>query len=441
MNKFPTLSSILINDNSEYKRFMSRNVRQELITAVIESGQYEYEINYLLETILLNKLENNLFEGNLTDTELYSYILEASVADWFKTKADKAKELIKSGSEKAKDAGTKLIAKIGDSFNSVVKIISESVASFLAKAWEFIKAEATAAYSKYADDVKHHVARWKHNEKHDASQEIANMKNMAKFGANYIVKKFPTEVKAAANKVSNTEVSESLTKSIEQSIYAAIIECIKEDSTQFFKELNEFEIFVNRFDMLTETERTNLIEPILESGHDVHIHSDMPALPGLSMISRKVSQFPPFKWLHNIEHAIGNKFNNIFEKVSLWLSKVASGPGPFKFVYIGTVVGLVAGSKIKGGVKEVVHHIGEKAIGVVIAAAMPGIGWLLTVLKTIATGMWFVEVISFGLELGGSAAIKAIHKPEAKTTEHKPTHTTDNKPHINKSESPEHTPE
>lgn len=420
MNKFPTLSSILIQDNSEYRRFMSRNVKRELVTAAIESNYYEYEINYLLETILLNNLENSLFEGTLTDTELFTHILETSVSDWFKTKADKAKDAIKQGAESAKAAGTKLIAKIGDSFNSVVKIIVESISGFLAKAWEFIKAQTTAAYSRYADDVKKHVARWKHDQKHDAATEVANMKSMGQFGANYIVKKFPSDAKSAIGKTSNMETNESLDRILEQSMYVAMIECIKEDSIKFFKELNEFKEYINNFDILNEAGH----------GHDVHIESDVPALPGLSMISHKLSKLPPFKWLHDIEHIVGNKFNNVFEKVSLWLSKVANGPGPYVFVYIGSVVGLVAGSKIKHGIHDIVEYIGEKALGATIAAMMPGIGWLLTALKILATGMWFTEAISLGLELGGSAAVKVKKKvaPEAKPTEHKPAPSQEAKP-------------
>ena len=133
---------------------------------------------------------------------------------------------------------------------------------------------------------------------------------------------------------------------------------------------------------------------------------------------------------NKVEKNIGIATNNIFHKVSVWVNKYAGGPAAFVYKYLGACAGLVAGAKIKAALTDIVKTIGKASVGAAIAATMPGMSWILTMLKTIASGIWYVEVGQLAISALGDAGATATKKIKGSkdSDEEKPSDNSEEKP-------------
>lgn len=436
MKRFPTFNEATnINTRDvEFIKFMNRDAHKEILEAIVSSNYYSQDngyINFLLETVIENNFHHKVFEGTLTNEEMYPiilerYINEGKIKDWFDKKIETAKGWVEDKTEKAKEAGTKLIAKL-KSFGDIVKIIKDSVAGFLKACWDYFKKAVTAHMGSFKDDL---VKKWKHwndNDEGSVTSEIKNFDAMSGATVTWALNGFPKEAAGAANEVggedSETQDKEEKPKDeksddkkhesytyenvLEQSLYIAIAELIKEDST-IIDEAASFKNIVDNKDnpenaSIIESLYTNVYETLNESG-DAHGGFHHIEIPFIGKIVHKLAHLKPFVWLTEIEKNIGIATNNMFHKISVWINKFAAGPEPYKYHYLGQCAAFAIADKFKGSLKAMVHLIGEKSIGVAVAAMVPGLGWVLTMLKNIATGIWYIEVGQLALTAGASKA-------------------------------------
>jgi hypothetical protein len=455
MKRFPTFkeaTSIRTTD-TDFIQFMNRDAHKEILEAIISSNYYNKDngyINFLIETVLNNNLHHKVFEGTLSNDEMYPiilerYISEGKIKDWFDKKIETAKGWIEDGAEKAKEAGVKVIAKL-KSFGDVVKIIKDSVAGFLKAAWDLIKKSVTSNLSQFKDDL---VSKWKHWAESDEENVVGEVKNFGKMSTaavSWATKGFPNDTVKAASTVGNEdsetqdkeekpkeekpkEESYTYEEVLEKSLYIALSELIKEDSS-ILDEAIQFNELMNTNSpentSILEAASIKIFDSLDEADHAAHGFQHI-EIPFIGKVVHKLAHVKPFVYLTNIEHWVGEKVNNVFHKISIWINKFANGPAPYKYNYLGQCAAFTVGAKIKSGLKELAVMIGEKAIGVAIASMVPGISWVLTVLKTIASGIWYVEVGQLGITAAAGATQKAT-KAINKKPEEKPEEETKEKP-------------
>jgi len=430
MKRFPTFkeATSINTDDLEFINFMNRDAHKEILEAIVSSNYYSEDdgyINFLIETVLKNDLHHKVFEGTLTNDEMYPiilerYVTEGKIKDWMDKKIETVKTWVEKGAEKAKEAGTKIIAKL-KSFGDVVKIIKDSVAGFIKAAWDYFKKAVTGNLSKFKDDL---VSKWKHWTEKDEDGVVGEVKHFGQMGkatVSWATKGFPGETTKAANNVGNEDSetkdkeekpeaqkeSYNYTDVLEQSLFIAFAELIKEDSN-ILNEATEFSNMMNDDEArsILENKSINFLENLNEEeGHGATIE-----IPFIGKIVHKLAHMKPFVYLSKIEKWVGDKVNNIFHKISIWVNKFASGPSPFEYNYLGQCAGFTAGAKIKSAVKDLIHIIGKAAVGVAIASMVPGLSWILTMLKYIATGIWYVEVGQLGITAASETAAAAVKK-------------------------------
>jgi hypothetical protein len=436
MKKFPSFTEVskIHTNDLEVINFMKRDAHKEILEAILTSGYYKNDggyINFLIETVLINNYQNKLFEGTLDNDTLYASVLEqltmtnvteSKLKDWFDNKVETVKKWAEEGKEKAKEKGYQFIEKL-KGFGDIVNLIVKSIQGFLKGAWEFFKKAATSTMGEYKD---HLVSKWKHwTESHegDVVDEIKAFSGMSKHAVNWATTGFPKDASGAIQKAGNEEVeggdgsekkaepakeSYNFSSVMEQSFYISLAELIKEDNS-IIDEMDQFNEWVKNPDSINTNELNEQLGFLLfEDGHGHGEEAKTVQIPFIGKIAAKIGHLPPFKYLHNIETIVKEKTNNFFQKISIWLNKVAGGPAPFEYFYLGASLGLVAGAKIKSAVTDVIQQLGSAAIGVAIAAAIPGIGFVLTVLKYMAKGIWIVEVAQLGISAASETAAKKI---------------------------------
>jgi hypothetical protein len=427
VKRFPTFQEVssITTEDIEFMNFMKRDSHKEVLEAIVESNYYNDDdgyINFLLESVVQGGLHHKLFEGTLTNDELYPillerYVNEAKIKDWFMKKKEQVAGWIENGAERAKEKGVQLINKF-KSFGDVVKIIKDSVAGFLKAAWDIIKKSAAGSLNKYKDEL---VEKWKHwTEKDEESvlSEIKHFGQMGKSTVTWATSGFPKEAQSAAQEVGNedseTQDKEEVKKEevkkesynyadvLEQSLYIAFAELIKED-VSIIDEAVQFNKLMNsknnpEAEATLESFKLGVFNSINEETHAVHSGFE---IPFIGKIVHKLAHVKPFVYLQKIEKWVGEKVNNMFHKISIWVNKFASGPEPYKYNYLGESAGFTAGAQIKSGLNYIIDKIGKASIGVAIAAMVPGLSWILTMMNWIAKGIWYVEVGQLGVTAVG----------------------------------------
>lgn len=316
-----------------------------------------------------------MYENNMILDIFNETLNEESLAQKW---ADKAAAAIETAKEKGKSAlstAQERILKIGKDIKSLVTVVVESIAKFMKAAWEYLREKVKSSYDKKKEDI---IAAAKPKiDKHGVkktSQEIDNLKTMCKAAVTWATSAFTKEAGSGLMKAANTDEKLSFVDILEKSIYIAIGDMIAEGEEIDFDTIN----------LLNENE-----------GGTVNI-------PFLSSLAKKIAEIPPFSLLHKAEHFVAEQANNGLEKLSVVLSKFMSVPGPFEFIVVGSLFGLVTGYAIKHGVTELIHEIGMNAIVASVAVLLPGIGWILGTLKIVAKGVWLVNVVETAITLASS---------------------------------------
>ena len=367
-HRIPTLNEY-VNENAfiaiqkDYDKFIQIDHKEKLIESLL--SEKSIILNELEKSVLVIIKENNgtndLFEGTLNENAVYEWCLSIneageSLAQKWK---DKAAAAIETAKEKGKSALSKtqeVLIKIGSDITGLVKVISNTIATFLKKAWAWIYNQTQSKYAPLKDKIIESATPKIH--KHGAdktSEEIKNLGAMCKHTIQYFTgdaAKTMTQGITAA-----TKTNESIEYIMEKAVYLSMAELITEG----------YDVFES-------------------DGHGT-IH-----LPLVSSIAKKLTKFPPFTWMHHAEAFVAKNANNAFEKASQMLTKYIGAPGPFEFVFMGTLFGILAGYVLEHGVAGMIEHLGETAIAASIIVLIPGIGWILHTLELVSKGLFLTTI-------------------------------------------------
>jgi hypothetical protein len=335
------------------------SILEEISNQLVESRDF---INFVISENLASEL--------FTD----SFSLNENLIDKWKEKFNTAKEKIKEKGKEALSAAEEKIMSIGANIGSVIKMISSQVTEALKKVWEQIKSSANGASKKASAAIQDKVEGMNGDKQNLLGKEIKDFKSMAGAGAKWVFGGFAKQMEGAAVKAAKEEDKnesveyflENFGGELEKSFYLATLESIKDGSLD--------------------------LDFVFEGGD--HGHDDGPKIPFLSAIASKLSKYPPFSWLHDVQHKAQELAKSGLDKLSYYLTEIAGAPGPFEFVVLSFLIG--------AAVEYFVKDLSKGAI----LALIPGIGTLVYMLKYTALGLTVIGV--------AEAAMKKTETPSEK---------------------------
>lgn len=380
---------------------IDHNPYSNLVQTLIDARKFDDETNLLLEFVFDNNMSKQFILGECTEEYITESMNEGKFADWIKDKAEKAKEQI----GKVKDKTVELFAKIGQSFSTFIKFIVDKIKQFLVAAWDFIKEQTNSKLNPLKDQVIEKISTSK-LDKTKFKKEIDQLKEMGQAGMQLVGQKIPAQIGQAATQAGNEETNESLSDDVHEWFVECLTEAINDDISSI-EDVFDFDASIAKIneaepnaDVAGDKASADTKKPDgHDASHDKSHGSDHGGanIPGLSKLAHKIAHYPPFSWLHGFEDTVKEKTNNFLETLSVFLNKRAGSSGPHEFELVGNVAALTAGAYVKTGVTEIVKSMGENAVIGLVANSIPGLGFLLKLLKYIAKAIWLVGVCEAGL--------------------------------------------
>lgn len=104
-------------------------------------------------------------------------------------------------------------------------------------------------------------------------------------------------------------------------------------------------------------------------------------IPFASAIAKRLNKVPPFNLLHKVEHGAEKVASGALNKFSYYATKVADAPGPYEFVALAAVIGVLA----EIGLKGIAHDA--------LVSAIPGIGTITSIVSGVALGLAVIGVV------------------------------------------------
>lgn len=385
----------------QYDSYLKTNYKVEIVNALIKSGSLHPETLFVMESAVSKNMYNELWEGSFNEEFINENLNETKFSEWIQNKAEKAKELIKSGAQRGKEAIVKTTAQLLSSFSTFAGKIIQGIKAGLVKVFKFVKGATDSVYKEAEKKVVAKGVKTLQGKGNDLTKEAKQMGDMVKGGIKWCTggaaDAIGKDVKeAGAEEVSDEKKTE---EAIDLSFYNVILhESILQSINTYGK---EFIDEIMEFNSLYESE-----ESLNESGDEAI------KIPGLSKLSKIIAKLPFVKQLHDVEHAAAKATNSGLERTSIFLNKIGASGGPYKFGVLGVIAGLFIGLKVKeklggmlesedmnesddahgGGMKKLLIKAGISGAILLIMVTMPGIGVVVKILKKVAQYYWYWTV-------------------------------------------------
>jgi len=253
-------------------------------------------------------------------------------------------DTIKAGIEKVKDSGTDIGKKISDKIGKAyqgAKQFTAYIGDLIKKSWAKLLDYFKKKFAGVKDIIK------KDYKKAVDGKEISEEKLAAELEAlgetvDFWTTKVPAKIAdTVKGKFANAIVQECLTHNGEILNELCAFDPIKMDE-MVMKALNEAD----------DNADANDPENKGEEGGDA-AHGDTKGLFGwLNKMAHKISEYPPFKWLHQIKGLAEKGVKGILKKISELTTKL-DGPGVYDFA----VVSMISAGAIEYFIK---HWLAEK---------------------------------------------------------------------------------
>jgi hypothetical protein len=251
-----------------------------------------------------------------------------------------------------KNIATKTLSSLA----SFVGSIKNSVLSLFSNAYDFYKNQISNSLDSVKDAVQTKVLDYLKSSsipKPKIAKEISHASDVITF----LVKYFTVGVGKDAEQVAKTVSTED---EITESIMECLFETMKENP-ELWRSVNE------------------------GSGGQI---------PFLSKIAHKLAEYPPFSYLHKIQHTLEHFGNHVLDALSKFVESLG-GPAAMKFTTVGAIIGLVGEFIIKNLAVAAITDVGKfvtNIIGSTLLSAIPPIIITLKLIKYTALCLW---VISF----------------------------------------------
>ena len=301
--------------------------RRQVIVNVLE--QFE-EIKPIMNEALL------IVEFGIFD-EGFDNLNEENLISKMKAKFDAAVEVAKEKGKQALSKSQEVIIKLGGKIASIIKLIVEKLKEWVDTAWTAAKAAYQSGVQAKAKEISAAIEKKSEESKNLLLKEVKQGKQVVSATVGWITGGFVKDTATAAQQAASEDVKEAFEIAILDSINEAII-----NGDIDFREL------------------------VQES--DEHAAG----IPFVSAIAHKMHHIPPFNLLDKVKQAAEKVAKGTLGKLSYYATELAGAPGPFEFIALAGIIGIIAEVKVKGAVKHALLH------------AVPGLGTIASIISNVA---------------------------------------------------------
>ena len=301
-------------------------------------NQFEDVKPYMNEAVLL--VESGIFD-NAFDDELN----EESIMAKMKAKFDNAVQIAKEKGKKALTDTQEKILQLGGKIGSVIKTLVSALAKWISDTFSAAKAHFSKVASASNDKITAAVTKIEDTNK--LAIEVKNLKAVIGSTGAWLKSGLVNQVSGAAASAAKEDANENI-------------------------DIPVFEII------------------LLESINDAVISGDLNfmdllegegGIPFVSAIAHKLHEFPPFNLLHKVQGAAEKVASGVLNKLSYYATELAGAPGPYEFVALAAIIGIVAEVQFKGMAKTAIINL------------IPGIGTIASVISYVAMGLAVVGIV------------------------------------------------
>lgn len=331
-----------------YGQFVNHNTlvesRRELLFNII--SQFNDVKPFLNEAQVI--IESGIFDNAFIET-----LNEESLVAKMKAKFDNAVDVVKTKGKNALSDAQEKIIKLGGNIVSVVKLIASKIKEAIEAAWNGAASYYKAEAAKASKVIKEKLDGAGEKTKNAIVEEVKQLGTVAKAMKTWALSGFTAQATKAGMEAAKEDDSKS-----NESFELAIIESLNEAV------LNGIVDF------------TDIIE---EGG----------GIPFVSAIAHKMHHIPPFSLLDKVKQAAEKVAGGALNKFSFYATQLAGAPGPYEFVALAAIIGVVAEYQVK--------HAAEGAI----LSVIPGIGTVVHFITATAKYLAIIAVIETLIKSAG----------------------------------------
>jgi len=286
-----------------------------------------------------------LVESGVFD-EVFDMINEENLVDRMKDKFNKAVEVAK---EKGKSALTDMqsnILKLGGKIGNVIKMMVTELKNWINETFQSAKATYTKFAKSKEKEIKNALESAGEGTKNLIVKEVQQLKKVSTAVVSWMTGGLVKDVAKGSEQVVKQDIKESLDAMFELAVLDSINEAIITGKLDF----------------------TQVVE---EGG----------GIPFVSTIAHELHNIPPFDILNKIKEKAADKTGTILNKLSLYATEFAGAPGPFEFVALATLVGILTEVALKHTVKHA------------LVASIPGIGVFSSIISNTAMALAVVGIV------------------------------------------------
>jgi hypothetical protein len=323
MSKLLTFESFIVNENIV-------ETRRELMVNIF--NQFEEIKPYMNEAMVL--IESGIFDDG------FESINEENLIGRMKAKFDNAVQVAKSKGKGALTDAQEKIIKLGGSIGSVIKLMIEKLKEWVTSLFSAASSHFKSAASSKSDEIKKAV---KGADKKKIAIEVKNLKNITGATAKWATSGFVQDATKAAAGAAKEDIKEAFELAVLQSINEAVVS--------------------------GELDFTDIIKES-EGG-----------IPFVSAIAHKMHHIPPFNLLDKVKKGAEKVAGGTLNKFSYYATKLAGAPGPYEFVVLASIIGIIAEVQFKGVAKHAILN------------AIPGLGMIASIISNVAMGLAVIGIV------------------------------------------------
>lgn len=279
---------------------------------------------------------DEIFEGEIN---------EESIIAKMKDKLSQAVTVAKEKGKEALTGAQQKIIQLGGNIVNVIKLMIGKLKEWISAAFSAAKSFYNKAASGKSAEIKDMISKAGSDTKNLMLKEIGHLKAVTSATATWVMSGFSKEATKAATEAAKEDVKESFELAILDSMNEAVLS--------------------------GELDFADILE---SDGHDAGI-------PFVSAIAHKMHHIPPFNLLDKVKQGAEKVAAGALNKLSYYATELAGAPGPFKFVALASVIGIIAEVQFKGVAKHALIH------------ALPGIGTIAYLISHVAMGLAVVGIV------------------------------------------------
>ena len=310
--------------------------RRQVIVNVLE--QFE-EIRPIMNEALL------IVEFGIFD-EGFDNLNEENLITKMKAKFDAAVEVAKEKGKQALTTSQEVIIKLGGKIASIIKLIVEKLKEWVDAAWTAAKSAYQSGVQSKAKEIAAAIEKKSEESKNLLLKEVKQGKQVVSATAAWVTSGFVKDTAKAAQEASSEDIKEAFEIAILDSINEAVIN--------------------------GDIDFTDLVQE--SDGHG-------PSIPFVSAIAHKMHHIPPFNILDKVKQAAEKVAKGTLDKLSYYATELAGAPGPFEFVALAGIIGIIAEVKVKGIAKHALLH------------AVPGLGTVASIISNVAMLLAVIGIV------------------------------------------------